>query len=72
MIGFIRGKILEMFKSGKAVTSLVLWINDENSFGLGYTVLVSEVHAALYSVGYTATLWTYLVHNENDNYLLGF
>lgn len=72
MIGFIRGKIIEMFKSGKSVASIVLWIHEENSLGLGYTILVSESQAAIYSIGHTAALWTYSVHNENDNYLIGF
>ncbi len=72
MIGFIRGKVLEMFKSGKAVSSLVLWTAGEDDFGIGYTVLVSEIQSALFAVGTVANLWTYSVHNENDNYLIGF
>lgn len=72
MIGFIRGKVLEMFKSGKSVSSLVIWTGRDEDFGLAYTVLVSEIQVSAFTTGDIVSLWTYAVHNENDNYLIGF
>ena len=71
MIGFIRGKVLNSFKSGKAVTSLVVWPNENVTFGVAYTILVSDITGAKNVKDDVAELWTFSVHSDNDLYLIG-
>jgi len=73
MIGFVRGMVLGIFKSGKNTTSLVLWTSEQvEGPGVGYTVLVSDIQAASVVDGKSAELWTYSVQNDNESYLIGF
>lgn len=72
MIGYIRGKVLKKFKSGKNTVSLVLWVGEEEALGLGYTVFVSELFSTTLSEGQNVEVWTYSVHNDSDSYLIGF
>lgn len=72
MIGYVRGSVLQKFKSGKNTASLVLWTGEKDSFGVGYTVLVSDHFVGTLEPDQTVILWTYSVHTENDSYLIGF
>lgn len=74
MVGYIRGKVIATFKTGKNVSSLVLWpyANTESEgLGVGYNILVTDKQAATYPVGSVLSLWLYQVHTDNDNYYIG-
>jgi Holliday junction DNA helicase RuvA len=74
MVGYIRGKVIETFKTGKNVSSLVLWPSnsDENvDNGVGYTILVTDKQASAYVKGSSSAWWLYQVHTDSDNYYIG-
>lgn len=73
MVGFVQGIVLEVFQTGKNTSSVVVWSQSSPTApGVGISVVVTAHTAALFTDGQMASLWTYLVHSENDHYLLGF
>ena len=74
MIGYIRGEVLAIIPSGKAAAQVVVWPNSkfsEDSVGVAYTIVTSLHTAFNCVVGDVCAFWTYSVHHENDNYLIG-
>lgn len=72
MIGYLKGNVLAVFKTGKAVSTLVVWPYREHDVGIGISVVVSDVLAtALSSDNSIVSLWTYHVYSENSSYLIG-
>jgi Holliday junction DNA helicase RuvA len=73
MIGFISGKVIGSYKIGKSTTFLLVWPNEQlDSYGVAYSVLVTNAQAELYPLNASARFWLYAVHSENDAYNIGF
>lgn len=72
MIGYLKGKVIQVFKFGKNVVSLTVQVTPDGDYAVGYSVLVTDLFASNVSIQSFVELWTYNVHSENDAYLIGF
>lgn len=71
MIGFLKGKVLAVFKTGKSVSTVIVWPYAENASGIGISVVVTDLLAIQFPLNTDVSLWTYHVVSENASYLIG-
>ncbi len=72
MIGFLRGKVIATFKTGKSTASLVLWPYESlTQLGVGYTVVVSEQLVQSFAGDTVVELWLYTVQTDKESYVIG-
>lgn len=72
MIGFIRGTMIGTYPAGKKNKLVIIWPHETlESFGVGYTIVVSQLTAAQYTINSPITLWVYPVQTDKESYLIG-